>query len=167
MCTINLLVGARYETPIVGPLGRGLTRSAMRFRMVGFNVGVARTPGAIERVENSDNTLGDDETTNMAPKALTPLTGELFDIVGSLNHLRLDHWGGENMLSGSPQHIFVWHWWHQVPFRDRCLVSPVRIGRQTQFSVKRDYPRFDPRMPRGLIDRGGLLALRGPRGEPP
>jgi hypothetical protein len=43
-----------------------------------------------KRFGNSDNTLGNEETTNRALEALTPLMGESLDIVGSLNHLCLD-----------------------------------------------------------------------------
>jgi hypothetical protein len=65
----------------------------MRFsklRMAGNDVGVAWAPGVTKRFGNSDNTLGNEETTNRALEALTPLMGESLDIVGSLNHLCLD-----------------------------------------------------------------------------
>jgi hypothetical protein len=95
MCTINLLVGVRFKTPIVP--GRALASSATKFsklRMARNNVGVVRAPRAIVRFGNFDDVLGNKETTN---KALKALAGESLDIVGSLNHLRLDPLGGRNV----------------------------------------------------------------------
>ena len=88
--------------------GRGLARSASRFykpRMAGNDVGVSRAPRAIERFGNFDNTLSNEETTNSASKALTPL--ESLDIIGRLHHLRLDPLKGGSMRLGSPQPIFA------------------------------------------------------------
>jgi hypothetical protein len=54
--------------------------------MAGKDIGTSQTHGATRRSKNSDNALSDEETTNRAPKAPTPLTVESLDIVGSLNH---------------------------------------------------------------------------------
>jgi hypothetical protein len=54
-------------------------------------------------------------------------------------------------------------WRYRVSFRTVVWFPPIRFERQTRFSVEWDYPRFDPRMPRDLTDRGPLLALREPR----
>jgi hypothetical protein len=104
--TINLLVGVKYKTPIIGAPGRGLARSATRFskfRMVEIDVGVARAPGATERFGNS---LDNEETMNRASEATTPETSESPNIIGSLRHLRLDPLEGGSMQPGSPQPIF-------------------------------------------------------------
>lgn len=86
---MNLLIKARYGTTTVGALVRELARSATRFSkilMAGNDIGTSQTHGATKRSKNSDNALGEEETTNRAPKAPTPLTVESLEIVGSLNH---------------------------------------------------------------------------------
>jgi hypothetical protein len=99
-----------YEALIVGVLGRVLAHSTTRFskpRMFGSDVGVERDPRATERFANSSDTLDSEETTNRTPSAPTPLTSELLDIIGSLNHLCLDPMEGGNVRLGSPQPIFA------------------------------------------------------------
>jgi hypothetical protein len=136
--------------------GRGLARSASRFykpRMAGNDVGVSRAPRAIERFGNFDNTLSNEETTNSASKALTPL--ESLDIIGRLHHLRLDPSKGGSMRLGSSQPILAKALEVSGPVQGPSFGFPfVRIGRQTGFSVEWDYSRFSPRMPRNLVDRG-------------
>jgi hypothetical protein len=143
--------------------GRGLARSASRFykpRMAGNDVGVSRAPRAIERFGNFDNTLSNEETTNSASKALTPL--ESLDIIGRLHHLRLDPSKGGSMRLGSSQPILAKALEVSGPVQGPSFGFPfVRIGRQTGFSVEWDYSRFSPRMPRNLVDRGGTSLLSG------
>jgi hypothetical protein len=63
-CTINLLVEARYETPTVGALDRGVARLTTRFSklwMAGSDVDTTLAPEATERSRNSDDALGNEE----------------------------------------------------------------------------------------------------------
>lgn len=68
-------------------------------------VGVAWAIGATVRFKNPDDAHGNEEGANRAPKALSSLTGDSLDIVGSFDHLHLDTLGGGNMRQRSPQYI--------------------------------------------------------------
>jgi hypothetical protein len=65
--------------------------------MARSDVGTAQAPEAAECSRNSDNVPSNEETTNRAPEAPTPLTGESLDIVGSLDQLCLDSLEGGNV----------------------------------------------------------------------
>lgn len=75
--------------------------------MAGNNIGMAQAPRAIVRFGNPDHALGNEEAMKRALKALTPLTDDSLDIVGSFDHLHLDPLGGGNVRPCSPQSIFT------------------------------------------------------------
>jgi hypothetical protein len=78
-----------------------------KLQMAGNNVGVAWAPKATVLFGNLDDALDNQEATKRAPKALTRTTSDLFDIVGSFDHLHLDPLGGGNIQPCSPQFIFT------------------------------------------------------------
>jgi hypothetical protein len=90
-------------------------------------------------------------------KPLTPLTGESLDIIGSLDHLRLDLSKGGNMRPGSPRPIFTKTMEASGPVQGPLFGIPYQ-DREV------DYSRFDPRMTCDLVDRGPFFSLGGLEG---
>jgi hypothetical protein len=60
--------------------------------MAGSDVDTTLAPRATERSRNSDDAIGNEEN-KWGPGSPDPLTGESLDLVGSLDHLRLDNGG--------------------------------------------------------------------------
>jgi hypothetical protein len=90
--TINLLVDARFKTPTVGVPIRGLARFTVKFfklQMAGNDVGDVRTLGMTIHFGSLDFVTSSEETMDRALEALVPLASDSFDVIKSLDHLRL------------------------------------------------------------------------------
>jgi hypothetical protein len=98
------------EAPTVDAPGRRLECSMTKFfklRMFGNDVDVVWTPGAADRFGSPDSAISNEETTERAPEAPVPPTGDSLDIIGSLDHLRLGPPGCGDGRQCAPQSSFA------------------------------------------------------------